>query len=608
MTTDVTGLIAQSRSDATALIVTGNAFLARIEELANFDAQVIPEVSFADVVAIGGGAAAAAEEAINRVLATAVPRPIFPAIREPVPVAPTFDTVPAIAVQVVPDFTSVAPVLDIPVIPDVALPAAPGVGPTFRDPIIPTTPVITLPTAPTLANIVIPDPPSITVATFDKTLEVVNLLAPSATFTWAEEAYSSSLLDEVQAKLLGDLEDGSYGIDVNDEVRLYERARSRVNLAADAEEYGITNTHASRGWSKPTGALAADLTRGRQAALEKSAEINADIMVKRADLFNSTRRFAIEQSIALETITMSYHGAVQERALNAAKATIEMAIALFDSQVKQHNFYIEQYKAEVAAYSERIKAGLVQASIYKTQIEAVDAQVGVQRGQIEIYKANLSGVESVINIYRTQMEAANISAQVERTRFEAFKSTIDAYVAQVQAEVAKFNVYESKVKAETAKVNAYESEARAYGIRVDAVKTKAAIDVERLRAIIAKNDSKVSAYNADISRFRASIELDVSVLNALQRQYEIDVSIFTTRLNAMLKTFDIRTEGTRLYFDSVKTDMTDKIERARLAYEQLINSAKVRMESAEFGTTFIGSQITGTLNSINTLAASVQST
>lgn len=603
----VTDLITNARTDADVLIQTGNAFLEVIKDLATFEINVTAAPSLVNLISAGQGMGAEATAATNEVIALRPVKPVYPDVEAQVPNAPTVSTPSAVEVEEVPSFDGAAPALDLPVLPSVTMPVEPGSAPSFNAPQIPDAPTTTLPVAPTFDTITFPEPPAISVETFDRSLVTGDIIIPSTEFVWAEEAYQSDLLDEVKAKLLSDLTDGSYGIETTDEVRIWSRARDRL-AQESAEQFDKTiREHAALGWPKPSGALAKDIERIRQSVYNKNSELNNEVAVKRAELFNETRKFTIEQVRQLENMLLQYHGSVQERALNAAKVTVEMSLALFDASVKKYNYDLEVYKVEASVFEAKIRAMLARAEIFRAQISAVEAQVGVQRNQVEVYRAQLAGVESVVSIYKTRMDAANVQATIERTRLDGFRAQVEAFVAQVQAKVAEFNLYEAKIKGEMARVTAFEAEINAHKARVEVVKTRADIDVSVMRANMDRARIQLEAYNSDIQRYKSQLDLNIAQVNATNTEYAADISAYNAEISALLKTYDLKVAGNNLFLEAAKADIMDKIERAKLRYTELLNSAGVRMKAGEYGADLIKNMIGSSLNTINTLAAQVES-
>jgi len=222
---DVPSIISDQQTYANSWAGQANAFINRVADLANSELSVtgLPDYRYAAYNDV--------ETAEAKMTALTPPRPDFPSVSGTAPTTPTFTFSDFIPVEVT-DFLSTVPVLSMPTTPSAALPGAPS-APDIRDVAIPASPALEMPTAPSLSTYsALPSPPSIELPYFSSDAPIDDLVAPSSEFSFYEQAYSSALLDATKAKLLGDMENGGYGIEPDDEILLWERARSREHILA----------------------------------------------------------------------------------------------------------------------------------------------------------------------------------------------------------------------------------------------------------------------------------------------------------------------------------------------------------------------------------------
>ncbi|TFG62640.1 MAG: hypothetical protein E4H28_07410, partial [Gemmatimonadales bacterium] len=247
-------IIADQQAFAFAAATDANAFISALGTLAT-TTFAVPGIS------IFLGRAGITDDAEAKLTALRPDRPTLPGISAVAPTPPTFSFSSVIPVEVL-DFLGASPLLAFPPAPSSALPTPPAQT-TVNDVAIPTAPNVTLPTPPGEQPVpIIPPPPSIEIPFFDGVAPDDDLLVPSNTFSFFEQAYVSALLDETKRKLLSDLEDGGYGIDTNDEEALWERARSREFLGAQQATDEMIRFQAARGFPLPTGDLSIMYERG----------------------------------------------------------------------------------------------------------------------------------------------------------------------------------------------------------------------------------------------------------------------------------------------------------------------------------------------------------
>src|SRR6266850_4842725 len=127
----------------------------------------------------------------------------------------------------------------------------------------------------------------------DFPMPVDNLLAPTAVFTFAEQAYNTTLTDPLRAKLLADLQNGSYGIDPTDEIALLNRARDREVELAMTRIDDAGRVMAARGFPLPPGEFAIAVDRAYQELQNKVSGVNREITLDRAKRFVDARQLTI---------------------------------------------------------------------------------------------------------------------------------------------------------------------------------------------------------------------------------------------------------------------------------------------------------------------------
>lgn len=593
----VPDIIASQQSYVTSWVVTANDFINRVANLANVEFPVIVPAD------LGYGRSGITDGARSDISGQKPTRPTIPGITATAPAAPAFDFTAIVPITVL-DFLKSAPVLSLPIAPSAALPAVP-IAPNIVDPVIPDAPTVTIPDAPSVTMPSLPTPPTIQLPFFSAVAPVDDLVAPTDTFRFAEEPYNSALLDATKAKLLTDILNGGYGIDVTDELAMWERARSREFDTSQEEVDRLIQFHAQRGFPLLPGDLSVAVQRAQQNLSDKVSTINRDIAIKRAELFVQARQFAIQQSKELENILINFHNLVMERALNASKAVLEFSIQVFDALVARYNARVQSYQTEAQVFEMKTRAALTQIEIYKAQIDAARLDVEVQRAAIDAYNAQIAGIQAVVGIYRTRMEAASIQAGIERLRLDAFRGLVDAYAQQVQAKVAEFNMYKAQIDGEIAKITAFEAEVQAYNAQVTGSKVKADIQVANLNAEVEQARTRLSGYQAQIEQFRATLTSQVAVLNATIDTYKADISAFATSVDALKSAYQLQIEELTANETWNAKAAEVNLGSARTRLEAMVKGAETRLTAAEFGSTFYKGIVEATLGSITTLAAEI---
>lgn len=475
---------------------------------------------------------------------------IDPTVADPVvsaaansPVVSSFpqDTVqrpadPSFSAITIPDFGSVPelilaePVITVPSAPDATLPASPGNAPEINSAVLPAAPAITLPAVPTIQALALPEAPSITLPTLQASMPTDDMLEPTSAFAFNEEEYSSELLDAARIKLMDDLVNGGYGIEVEDEERLWARARERELRNAETAIQEAARQTAARGMLLPPGALNAAVARIQAEALEKTSSLQRDIAIKRADMYVENRKFTLQQVQQTEAMLIQYFGFAQERALNAAKYMAEFGVQLFNAKLARFNARVEAMRGAAQLFDAQLRAALANLDVYKAKVEGARLTVETQQLYVQLYNEQLKGVQSTVDLYKTQMEAAKVYTAVEMSKLDLFRARVEAYQAQVGAKNAEFGMYESRVRGEMAKVSLYEASVRAYATKVNAyesgVRAKETIVKAQVAAAslpLEQYRAKIQMYGADVQRYNSNVSAALGLNDFFLRRYGIKV-------------------------------------------------------------------------------------
>jgi hypothetical protein len=226
-----------------------------------------------------------------------------------------------------------------------------------------------------------------------------DLLAPTSVFEFAEQAYTSILLDPLKAKLLNDLLNGGTGIEAADEAALLQRTREREVEIGMLGVQGAGGFMASRGFALPPETRALYEAHAQQRAQNMMSTLERDIRVDQNDRRLQNRRFTIEQVRQVEQVATGFFNSIQERSLNAAKASHELGLALYSALVQRFRARLERAKLR----------GDLQEAQFRSEVLRVQAFLERYRGQIAGYEANLrrltEAAQSRVSLYKADIES-----------------------------------------------------------------------------------------------------------------------------------------------------------------------------------------------------------
>lgn len=536
--------------------------------------------------------------------------PTEPTIAEPAinpPTAPQISISNVVDNITVPDFNVAPPTVNIPTTPTMVLPGAPTSAPDMNAVSIPTAPELVIPPVPALSTINLPSAPVIALPEFITTVPTASFSAPSNNFTWAEDDYSSTMLDTAKAKLLADMQNGGYGIEVTDETRLWDRMTERELAQANAETEEIERTFAMRRFPVPPGTMYQAMERARQTAQDAASTASRDIAVRRSELLVQNRQFTLEQVKQMEGMLMNYRTARLERLLNAARYSAQFAIDFFHAQRDAYVARLEGYKAEAAVFADLVRAQVEKLNIYRATLEGERLKGELDKTRLEAYRSQLAGLETQISLYRTRMQAAEVEANVGRTRVEAYRASVDAYVAQVRGKEIEFHAFEAAVRGEETKARMYESQARGYAATVEGARARAEIANLKVRAASEVARAQTDLYNADTNRFRAQLEGTI-------RSRELTVDLFRSKVDAYRARAGAAGEISRLGVENYRANSEDFRSTLRYNLDRAALALKVGESNRDFKVNLTKTQVdyyvnlvASALSGINAIASQSKS-
>lgn len=490
---------------------------------------------------------------------------------------PDLEAIPEIEAVEISEFTGISPTISIPETPSALSAEVPG-EPELVIPATPTKPNYTQPTAPYLASVELPPVPAISVPVFDEILVDEELLTPTNTFDFSVEAYSSVLKDAIASGLLYDIENGGYGLDPDDEALLWERAREREQLAANQMMDEAARTFSSSGFSMPTGAYQASVTKAHQEALNKITSINREQVIERSNKYWEGKKFTFEQARQFESMEIDLHNATQERSLNAAKATVQVSIDLFNANVTAYQARQERYKTLAEVFDITVKAEIAKIELYTAQVEGAKVLTEVNKSQIDLYNAQLAAIQQIVDTYKTDVEAFNSIAQVEKLRIEIFQAQVEAYVAEVEAKESEFKAYESQIRGEVSKVQAYEAEANAYSSVVDGQKARIEAAKLQLESYIETNKANVDIFEARSSVFNNIRQAQMGYNQSTSEGYKARASMFDAEIKGLIGAYGVNTDALQAQHQQQLATLSANTETAKLELSRIIDVARLQQE------------------------------
>jgi len=518
----------------------------------------------------------------------ALSAPSFPPLDVPLDDIPTLDVSPMVKPSA-PVMDSIDALLaDLDVGDMDALPDAPALIP-INLPDAPGAISVPAPTRPSIdTSVTLPDAPSVVLPELDPMLAITipdfvfpvlpdfdgvppdpsAITVPNVFINWAEPAYASEMYDELAAQVRSMMAGGT-GLPPAVEDALFSRARERLDAETHKAVQEAHENWAGRGFSMPPGMLAKAVSVAQQEGRLKKAELNRDILVEAAKWEIENIRFAVQQGMALEQLTMNLFENTAKRLFEVAKFQAESQINVFNAQISLFNAQNQAFNTLAQVYKTKLDGALAKLTAYKTAIEgqALIGQINTQN--VEIYKARLQAVMSNVEVYKAMMQGAQVRADAIKTQLEAYKADVQVFAEQINAEKAKVDAYETQVKAETAKAGMLDAQARAYASTIQGLASKADIRAKGVQL-------RMDAAKVHVQKFLANVDGYKAELEAALKEAGFVTEVFRTKVDAWRAK-----AGAVTTVAEAEIRNNDMVTRTNIAYSEMqIKEYESRMQKA----------------------------
>ena len=473
--------------------------------------------------------------------------------------------------------------------PVVALPDAPtfttelsGEKPFIADVINVVSPTETVPNKITgIADHTIPTPPSITIADFGDAIPAYTLSVPELVFSYVEPTYSSALKDALGVKLLGDVENGGSGLDADVEDAIWERTRERDEKDYVEAAAKLDSKWSGRGFSLPDGVLTElnqDLiVDDRNQRVERSR----DILIKQAELAQANTHFAITSSLSLEQLELNHANEVNNRALEAAKATIEFGIAFQNLKIADYNIQLERAKLQAVEQGARLEGEKLRLEAYRMELLEAEAKSALDKDKLAEYNLDLERYNSFLKLYTAEQGAVSLALGIEGLKIDLYKENINDHRARLDAQRNQALLYEAQVKGELGKIQIYTAELEAEKTRVATLKVQTDIEIAKVNESVKLQDLQLRAFLGNIERYKAEVGVANVELSQEAIMYGHDVDKFRAEIQKDVSQLELGVE-TLIKGRALDLQNTNiRLENAKANLGALLSTANLRLEAAK---------------------------
>lgn len=476
-----------------------------------------------------------------------------------------------------PTFLSVVPAFSFTDKPDVVAPTHPGDAPLIADRDMPDSPEIALPDVPSLRELSLPDVPEILIPDFagvSPADDVPDLVAPN--FMWTEADYTERL-PELASKMAHYL---AFDFDAA-ETAIWERGQERVDRATNQAVDAITNDFAARGFFLPTGSMLAAINEARMKGAEARYDNAREAMIEAAKLNTQKLTVAIQSGIQYESMWMQNYSQYLQRAFESQKYSADLAMKVAELKISRFNIRLQAYQIEAQVHRDLIQAELAKLETYKAQLEGQKLIGELNIQDVEIYKARLQGSLAEIELYKNQVQAVVGTIEVDKARLQGYESKVNAFKAMVDANSSEYAAWAELMKGEVMKGQIFESEAKAFASRTDAYKTGVSAQIDGAKLMLENNAQKLQQFNTAIAKYDSELRGYSAEIDAEARQYGAYVQYFDSLIKGVSLDLDAQVKVAGFDLDKYRVQIQANIEEAKANVQ--LTQEEVRLSIAKLG-------------------------
>lgn len=499
-----------------------------------------------------------------------------------------------------PEFIANYPDINLPMAPPPLDATPPGQAPSVVQPVLPDAPEYTIPDVPDLREIELPDVPQIDLIEFDATPpDDSGLTPPSQTIQWNELMYQSELLDEVNSKLLYDIQNGTAGLPEVIEQQFYDRAANRETEAGRKAKQQAADEFAARGFSLPPGALSRRMQEINQDVANKQSTLSREVYINQAERALQQLQFALTTALQSEGLLMNYSNSVAQRAFDAQRAIMDASIAIFNANVAAYNAGVQAYATYAQVFRTRIEAETLKLEQYNAQLQGQKLIGDINLQDIQAYTASINAIQTIVDTYKTEVQAKMAEVDVQRLVLEGYRTEVEAFRSRVDAKNSEYQSYTAQINGELSKVQLYSAEVNAYQSRINGYSALTSAKAAQTSSDISVNQGKLAEFSGKLDAYRANITAETEKLRAQMSQYAAEIQQYQATVTGEQARLGADVNISQLQYQQQTNLAEIQIKEAEVNINRAINSLTLMNQSLQQGSSTSSSLASAALSAVN---------
>lgn len=459
------------------------------------------------------------------------------------------------------------------------------------------------PHAITTTDPVIPPPPPTNLQPFDKTLISWTGNDPEK-FTWGddEKNYDSDIWGTLLEKVLYNISNGGTGLDAQVEEDIYWQHLNRTFEENDKLIQQASNYWSARGFTLPPGMLSAKINEINTQISRNNLQASKDITISQAELAQKNTHFFIDKGAQLEGMLREFFIQQVNASLQAQRSIAENAIAVFDANVKKHNYYLEEFRGWIAKYEQDVRYELGKVEMYRAEMEGAKVHADVEKTKADVYTAEINGYRARVDAYTSKIQANAAKVEIERLKMQIFSEEIKAFLGKIELNKARIMEFEAKIRGEAAKAEGYRARVEAFVAETEAKKAELQGQVAEQQAELQVNQGYIAEYTAKADGYRAKVQGAAAEIGFKVDGYKALVSAYqaeTQRADAENRTQIAELEAE---IKRAELEIQKGVAQVNAAIQGYLGVKNLQVEGTS-GIMNVGAQLAASaMNAINTSA------
>ena len=309
--------------------------------------------------------------------------------------------------------------------------------------------------------------------------------------------------------------------------------------------------------------MLAAINEARMKGAEARYDNAREAMIEAAKLNTQKLTVAIQSGIQYESMWMQNYSQYLQRAFESQKYSADLAMKVAELKISRFNIRLQAYQIEAQVHRDMIQAELAKLETYKAQLEGQKLIGELNIQDVEIYKARLQGSLAEIELYKNQVQAVVATIEVDKARLQGYESKVNAFKAMVDANSSEYAAWAELMKGEVMKGQIFESEAKAFASRTDAYKTGVSAQIDGAKLMLENNAQKMQQFNTAIAKYDSELRGYSAEIDAEARQYGAYVQYFDSLIKGVSLDLDAQVKVAGFDLDKYRVQIQANIEEAK---------------------------------------------